>query len=67
MDLDEHHAWVEKHFELFREALTDPTVRFELLKLLGGDTEGLRQRRLQEAADEELGTHELRWERREEA
>jgi hypothetical protein len=49
--------------ELLVEALEAPEVRTEVLNVLGGDVYEHKQRRLQEAAEQEAARHRLAWER----
>jgi hypothetical protein len=58
---DDSAAWVERNAAQLARTLADPTVRAELLALLGTDDDGRRRERRLEAAQRELETLELRW------
>jgi hypothetical protein len=59
--LDEWEEWIQRNAAQVRRALLNPSVRVELLALLGTDDSEQRQARRQEEARRDLASMELRW------
>jgi hypothetical protein len=59
--MDDSRAWIERNGARLSRSLADPTIRAELLALLGGEYQERRRRRRLEEIECELAEMEVRW------
>jgi hypothetical protein len=59
--MDDSRAWIERNGTQLRHALANPTIRAELLALLGGEYQERRRRRRLEEIACDLAAMEVHW------